>query len=99
MLETLSRFPWEKIAVWFLYVCAQILVFAALLLTTTSMAPHIVFILLTCLLYFITALRNVKRKLFSLATIMESFSPIMKMQNSVLPSLVLNSCSQLQIEI
>lgn len=50
---------WAKIAVLFVYLCVQLLVLAALLLTTTSMAVHLVFLLLTVALYFITALKEV----------------------------------------
>lgn len=48
---------WEKIAVLFVYLCAQTLVLAALLLTSTSIAIHLIFIIITVSLYFITALK------------------------------------------
>jgi hypothetical protein len=86
MLETISKFSWDRFAVWFLYICAQILVLATLLFTTATMAVHVVIMLFTILLYFITALRNVRKVRLSLASTKGLFSPIKKTHSSVLPS-------------
>jgi hypothetical protein len=59
MLEIVKNTGWEKIAVCFIYLLAQFLVLASLLLTTTSLAPHIVFIILAIVFYFITAFKDV----------------------------------------
>lgn len=56
MLEKIGQFRWEKCVVLFLYMCAQVLVLAALL-TMTSMVVHIIFLLLAALFYFITSIK------------------------------------------
>ena len=59
MMEIVKNIGWEKIAVCFIYLLAQFLVLASILLTTTSLAPHIVFIILAIVFYFITAFKDV----------------------------------------
>ena len=45
---------WDRYLVWFLYVCAQVIVLCALLLTTTSMPVHAIFLILALAAYFLT---------------------------------------------
>lgn len=71
MLEIVKKIGWEKIAVCLIYLLAQFLVLASLLLTTTSLAPHIVFIILAVVFYFVTAFRDVLSQLFSPDSMLE----------------------------
>ena len=80
-MELVKQVSWEKIAVCFIYLCAQFLVLASLLLTTTSLAPHIIFILLSIVFFFVTSFKEVFLILFSLDFMWELWSPTMKMQN------------------
>ena len=68
-METLSNFMHEigrKFSVYFLYICAQIFVLASLLLSTTSIVVHVIFMIVTIIFYFATALKNVNKVLVSL---------------------------------
>jgi len=76
MIELIKEIRWERIAVCFIYLCAQFLVLASLVLTTTSLAPHIVFIILAVVFYFITSIKDVKIVLFSQAFMLELLNPI-----------------------
>ena len=68
-METLSNFMCEigrKFSVYFLFICAQIFVLASLLLSTTNIVVHVIFMIVTIIFYFATALKNVNNFLVSL---------------------------------
>jgi hypothetical protein len=67
-----------KSGLYFLYVCAQMFVLASLLLTTTGIAVHLVWMILTIGFYFATALKDVLIEIFSLVFILQKLSPTTK---------------------
>lgn len=71
----------ERLGVWFVYICAQFLVLASLLLTTTSVVAHGIFLILSIVFYFLTAVREVPLCPFSQEFTKENVSPINRMQS------------------
>jgi len=58
-MEEIKKIGWERLAVWFIYILSQFLILASLLLTTTSVIVHAIFIILSLAFYFITAIKEV----------------------------------------
>jgi len=67
-----------KLSIYFLYLSAQILVLASLLLVTADIIIHIILMILSIAFYFATAFKNVDLLLFSLAFTEDKSSLIMK---------------------
>lgn len=59
MLQKLGERGLWKLAVYFTYLCAQVLILGALMLTTTAMAAHSIAMLLTIALYFAVCFKEV----------------------------------------
>lgn len=68
-----------KMGVYLIYLFSQILILAALMLTTTNMIVHIVAMCLTILFYFMVSFTDVTLISFSPAFILRILSQTMKM--------------------
>ena len=58
-MEEIKKIGFERLAVWFVFVLAQFLILTSLLLTTTCVIVHAIFIVLSLAFYFITAIKEV----------------------------------------
>lgn len=77
-MEQLKKIGWERLAIWFLYISAQFLVLTSLLLTTTSILSHAIFMVLSLTFYFLTAFKEVTLELLSQGLLWGSKSQTMK---------------------
>lgn len=59
MLQKLGEKGLWKLVVYFTYLCAQVVILGALMLTTTSMVAHTIMMLLTIVFYFAVCFKDV----------------------------------------
>lgn len=69
MLKKLGERGLWKLGMYFMYLCAQVLILGTVMLTTTSMVAHTLMMILTIALYFTVCFKDVAFSLFSLELI------------------------------
>jgi len=69
MLQKLGERGLWKLGMYFMYLCAQVLILGTLMLTTNSMVAHTLMMILTIALYFAVCFKDVCFYLFSLESI------------------------------
>ena len=87
MMEEIQKIGWERLAVGFIYLCVQFLVFASLMLTTTSMPLHVILIFLVILFYFMTVFKEVSLTQCSPEPMSESINQTTKTLSAAGPEL------------
>jgi hypothetical protein len=65
MMQKLGERGLWKLGIYFTYLCAQVLILGALMLTTTNMIAHSIMMLLTIVFYFAVCFKDVTDHLFS----------------------------------
>jgi hypothetical protein len=73
MLAKLGERNLWKLGVYFLYLCGQVLILGALMLTSTSIIAHTILMILTISLYFAVCFKDVV--LFSLSRALIKLTP------------------------